>query len=311
VPTEISVIIAAYNVEPYIGRAIRSALDQQGVSLEVVLVDDCSTDNTWEVASRIADPRLKRIRLPANGGPGAARNAGIAAAIAPWIAVLDGDDAFLPGRLERLLGRASEAKADIVVDNLLVMHEAGGVSFPMFRPAWLSRLAILDLATFISRSRMFQKGYTFGYFKPVFSAEFLRRHRLAYDPRLRIGEDYLLLAEALARGAICAVESTPGYQYTVRAGSISHRLSPEDIVRMSEGDKKFLSRYPLAPAAAKAQKRRENSLKEAYAYTLLVEAMKQCNIPGIAQALKMCPTAARQLWRPALVRVRRLIGQEI
>ena len=75
---DVSVIIAAYNVEPYIERAIRSALDQKGVTVEIVIINDASTDNTLAAASRINDPRIKLVNLEKNQGPGAARNAGFA-----------------------------------------------------------------------------------------------------------------------------------------------------------------------------------------------------------------------------------------
>ena len=210
----------------------------------------------------------------------------------------DGDDAFLPDRLSRLLARAKTTQTDIVVDNLLVHHEADGSKFPMFNPEWLSKLDTLDLATFISENRMFQRGYTLGYLKPLFLTDFIRKHHLTYDTELRIGEDYLLLAEALAQGATCIVEGVPGYQYSVRAGSTSHRLTPEDVARIIEGDKKFLSRTKLDDKSAKAQKRRSKSLHEAYAYTKLVDAIKQRNVRDIFGILTSCPKAALPLWEP-------------
>jgi succinoglycan biosynthesis protein ExoO len=307
VTVDVSIIITAYNVERYIARAIQSALDQAGPSIEVILVDDCSTDGTWSIVSTISDPRLKAFRLPGNGGPSVARNAGIAQASGSWIAVLDGDDIFEQGRLARCLERARAEKADIVVDNLTVVRETGGAMFPMFPPSQFSRTATLDLAGFITGNQSFMGGYALGYLKPVFSAEFLRQHKLSYDPDIRIGEDYLIMAEALADGAVCAVEPTAGYLYTVRAGSISHRLTPDDVLRISACDKKFLARHVLNPVARKAQKRREFNIKEVYAFTLLVDAIKQKNIKGAINALSQCPTAARHLWLPLKVRIGRMV----
>jgi len=305
VTVDVSVIITAYNVERYIVRAIRSALDQTGPTVEVIVVDDCSTDGTWSVISGISDARLKIFKLAENSGPSVARNAGIAQATGSWIAVLDGDDAFEPGRLAHCLACAAALKADIVVDNLLVVREEGGPVLPMFSPDRFSRSATLDLAAFIAGNQSFTGDPTLGYLKPVFSAEFLRRNKLSYDPEIRIGEDYLIMAEALAYGAICAVEPTAGYLYTVRAGSISHRLTPDDVLRISTRDKKFLSRHTLSSVAMKAQQRREFRIKEAYAFTLLVEAIKQKNLKGIFKAISICPTALRYLWLAVKVRIER------
>ena len=91
---DISVIIAAYNVESYIERAIQSALSQEGVGLEVIVVDDCSSDETVNIVRSIKDKRLVLVQHDVNQGPGAARNTAIEKAKGQWIAVLDGDDVF-------------------------------------------------------------------------------------------------------------------------------------------------------------------------------------------------------------------------
>jgi len=303
---EISVVIAAYNAEAYIERAMRSALSQENVEVEVVVVNDGSTDDTLAAASGIDDIRVKCLSLARNSGPSAARNTGIAISSAPWVAVLDADDTLMPNRLARLLELARKAKADIVVDNLLVVDETDGKTFPMFKPSKMHRMKTIDLATFIAGNRRFLGGHTLGYLKPVISLEFLRRHRITYRTELRIGEDYMFLAEALASGAVCAVESTPGYQYNLRNASMSHRLSIEDVIHMAEADKRFLARFKLSPAAARAQKRREAALKRGRAFTELVDVLKRRNIAAACHTIRACPPAALQLWRPAMAHLGRI-----
>lgn len=106
----ISVVIAAYNQENEIEKAVRSALSQDYGNLEVIVVNDGSTDRTGEVLSKIAaeDPRLYVIEKE-NGGVSAARNDGIRAAAGRWLITLDGDDDFEPGIFTRL---AEEAEKD-------------------------------------------------------------------------------------------------------------------------------------------------------------------------------------------------------
>jgi succinoglycan biosynthesis protein ExoO len=304
-PTDISVVIAAYNVEKYIERAIHSALDQESVSVEVIVIDDRSTDGTPAAVARINDPRVTLISLSVNSGPSISRNTGIAAASAPWIAILDSDDMFLQGRLARCLLRAKIRDADIVVDNLVVHREADKTEYPMFPPANFSRIDVLTLERFTSVRRFFPGRRTsFGYLKPVFRAEFLRQHGLRYDPGLHICEDYLLMSEALASGARCAVEPTAGYLYTVqRAGSLTSRLTLADVDRIAEGDKKFLARYKLSPAAARMQRRQEYDLKEYYAYVKLANALKRHDIKGALKAAADRPLTARHLWKPVRRRV--------
>lgn len=307
---DVSVIIAAYNIAPYIERAVASALAQEGVSLEVVIVDDRSGDETWEKAQALAagDDRVRAFQMDENGGPGAARNRAITEAKGAWIAVLDGDDAYAPGRLAVCLKRAQEMQADIVVDNLMVCPEGGGESQPMFPPAMLAAMKRMDLAGFIAGNCAFLGGHTLGYMKPVFSAAFLRGHDLFYPEDIRIGEDYLLLAAALACGAQCVVEPSAGYCYTVRAGSISHRLTLEDVERIEAGDAAFLARYPLSGTALKAQKIRAFKLREAYGFTQMIDAIKQKNMGAALKAVINYPTAPRHLWRPVAARLSRMVG---
>jgi glycosyltransferase involved in cell wall biosynthesis len=93
IPT-VSVIMPAYNAARYILDAVRSVLDQRGVDLELIVVDDGSTDETPELVSRIADPRL-RLLIDSNYGPAHARNRGCrAAGAASYLAFLDADDAW-------------------------------------------------------------------------------------------------------------------------------------------------------------------------------------------------------------------------
>src|SRR5262249_6484977 len=156
--------------------------------------------------------------------------------------------------------------------------------------------ATLDLPTFIRGNLSFLGSTSLGYVKPVFSASFIKKHGLRYDPDIKIGEDYMFLAEALACGARCTIETSPGYIYTVRKGSTSHRLGVSDIERMIEGDRKFTAKYALERSARKAQAMRSFSLNEALAFTKLVDALKQKDLLHTLQIIARHPSAAFHLW---------------
>jgi glycosyltransferase involved in cell wall biosynthesis len=100
-----SVLIGAYNNEATLERAARSMLDQTVSELELLIVDDGSSDGSAEVATGIAaaDPRARVLRMPSNLGIARSLNAGLEAAVAPNVAVLDADDWSDPHRLERQL----------------------------------------------------------------------------------------------------------------------------------------------------------------------------------------------------------------
>ena len=98
-PNRVSVIVTTYNLSSYLGEAIQSILDQKGVQTEVIVVDDASTDDSAG-ALRPFWSKITYIRLRDNrGGPAAPRNLGIRASTGGFIAILDGDDIMLPGKL--------------------------------------------------------------------------------------------------------------------------------------------------------------------------------------------------------------------
>jgi glycosyltransferase involved in cell wall biosynthesis len=104
----ISVIIPVFNSATLLERAISSVRAQTGFDLEIIAVDDGSTDNSLAVLRRIAAKDMKILSQP-NAGPGAARNAGIMASSGEWIAFLDADDYWIPGKLEAQMTALDEA----------------------------------------------------------------------------------------------------------------------------------------------------------------------------------------------------------
>src|SRR5207245_8162567 len=101
-PGLVSVIIAARDAAEFIGEAVASVQAQQGPPVELVVIDDDSADDTG--ARAVAhDPSAVVVRQ-CRGGPGAARNAGLALTSGEYVALLDADDRWPPGRLARLVG---------------------------------------------------------------------------------------------------------------------------------------------------------------------------------------------------------------
>jgi len=112
----ISVIIAAYNIEAYIERGIRSVCDQTYRNLEIIVVDDGSTDATGKILDELAekDARIQVIHEE-NGGLAHARNMGIARAGGNYIGFVDGDDWIDPDMYEKMLSALRDKQADIAV----------------------------------------------------------------------------------------------------------------------------------------------------------------------------------------------------
>lgn len=105
----VSVVLPTFNRAGTLPRAIRSVLGQTLENLELIVVDDGSTDETQSYLRTVEDPRLRVVMQPANAGAAAARNAGIAATRADWIAFQDSDDEWLAEKLERQMAALRQA----------------------------------------------------------------------------------------------------------------------------------------------------------------------------------------------------------
>lgn len=104
----VSVVIPTYNRADLLGAAIRSVLNQTHPVFEIIVVDDCSTNNTRQVVEELQDSRIKYIRHDKNKGGSAARNTGIRAATGDYIAFLDDDDEWRPEKIARQLEAMGE-----------------------------------------------------------------------------------------------------------------------------------------------------------------------------------------------------------
>ena len=113
---QVSVIIPAHNAGPFVGQAVSSALGSRGVNLEVLVIDDESTDDTWEVLERFGDA-IQKVRQP-KGGPYKARNLGARLARGEWLGFLDADDEWTSDKLAKQLDLAEEQVGLIYTDRV-------------------------------------------------------------------------------------------------------------------------------------------------------------------------------------------------
>lgn len=178
--TRISVVIPAYNRERYLGEAIESVLAQGHPKTEVIVADDGSTDGTAAVAAGFAE--VACVRLP-HRGAAAARNAGVAAARGEFLAFLDSDDLWAPGKLARQVA---------VLDAFPGVDLVFGLMDQFVSPE-LTREAAEDLTPATGP----QPGYVAG-------SMLARRAAFAgvgvFDESLRVGEFVDWLARANERG---------------------------------------------------------------------------------------------------------------
>jgi glycosyltransferase involved in cell wall biosynthesis len=188
----VSVVIPMYNCRDRVEGAIRSALDQTPRPMEVIVVDDASTDAIDPAIIAGIDPSVRLIRHEANRGGGAARNTGIDAARGELIAFLDADDRWLPGKLKRQLGQIWDRRFEKIFACANVRLDAGGPkgrlynSRPPFQNEDISRYFLIYGCTF----------QTSTLFMPTALAKSVR-----FDDRLRRHQDWDFILRLIKNGA--------------------------------------------------------------------------------------------------------------
>ncbi len=149
----VSVVVPAYQAEAYIGEALESALAQDHGRVEVVVVDDGSTDRTAEIAS--AYP--VRLLHQANRGPAAARNAGVALARGEFVTILDADDVWPADRLSRQVAHLRAHPEHGIVLGLTEIFLTPEQPPPAHWPATLTGRAIpAHPSTMLARTEVFE-----------------------------------------------------------------------------------------------------------------------------------------------------------
>lgn len=297
-PADVSVIIPAYNCEATIRKAVSSALGQSIRTIELIVVDDGSLDRTPQIVKALAraDDRIIPIVLPENVGVGAARNIALAKASGAWVAVLDADDWFRPDRLRTMLAAAERLDADLVCDNLRVFDHALG------HVVGVTRFGARHSATPLTTRRAFEMDHAFrrhnlGFTKPMVRAAFLKREGVAYDPRFRVGEDFLLLAEALLHGARAFILPSADYVYVHRIAPSTRTVAPNSRAGTGFADicrscAYLLGKYwrGMSRLERRALARKRKSISDWLAYMELLAALRNKNFRQAISILKRRPT---------------------
>lgn len=215
----VTVVIPCFNGEGYLAEALASVLAQTHADLEVIVVDDGSTDGSLAIARSTGDPRV-RVVVQANAGVAAARNRGVAEARGEYVAFLDQDDLWLPPKLELqlvLLGRSPEV--GLVYSDCLLIAEDGAelgrwsARYPLLRGRVFERLivdSVVAISTVLLPRAIFER---VGGFRPSF----------------RYVEDLDLILRVAERNPIDVV-GVPMAKYRLHPASVSRSLGLEVAV---------------------------------------------------------------------------------
>jgi len=226
---EVSVVIPTRSRSRMLAVALRSALSQRDADLEVIVVDDGSTDDTEAMVAAMSDPRVHLIRDEVSGGVSAARNRGIAAAVGEWVAFLDDDDVWAPDKVVRQLDAATAAGRKWVY--------AGDVNVD-------SNLRILDGASPPPPDEVVASLQRFNAVPSGASNVVVRADLLAaagnFDPQLTTNEDWDMWIRLASYGAPAWV-CRPLVAYRIHSGNAA--LDPTPMITEPEV---IATRYGLA-----------------------------------------------------------------
>lgn len=205
----VSVIMPAYNSAAFLEAAIESVIEQEYHNWELFVIDDASTDHTVSIALdfRQKDPRIKLLQNASNEGTGAARNKGIKAAEGSFIAFLDADDLWLPGKLKTQVDFMLKNDLEMCFSSYLLMEEDGTL-LPKFVEA-------LPLLTY---EKLLKSNYV-GNLTGIYSVE---KTGKVYAPLVRKRQDWALWLSILKRKGSTKSISEPLAVYRLRKNSISN-----------------------------------------------------------------------------------------
>lgn len=222
---DVSVIIPVYNTEKYLAACINSVLQQENVSLEIILVDDGSTDSSASICDNYSNSQdnIRAIHIQ-NSGPATAKNEGLKYAQGNYIALTDSDDKMEPLMLYKMVSVGYKHDADIICCNYKQIDEQGYFS----HLDSTNKQYVLDheegLIHFFSKNKIYSQCWT-----KIYKRQMLIEHHIENDPGLRTDEDFIFNIRAFTHARTTVIVDEPLYVYTHRDNSLAHAYFKKNI----------------------------------------------------------------------------------
>jgi len=296
---KVSVIIPVYGVEKYIAGTVQSVLKQTYENFELLIIDDGSPDRSIEICQGFTDPRVRIIRQT-NRGPSAARNTGIRHAQGEYLAFLDGDDLWLPEKLEKHVNHLDESAAIGVSFSYSGFIDEAGKPLGIYQMAKTTRIT----PPYIIRRNPIGNGSTPVIRKEVFEAIKFQCNlygtieNFYFDEQLRHSED----TECWLRIAIQTpwqIEGIPEALtlYRVNSGGLSAKM-----LQQLETTEKIIEKVSSYAPESIAQWK-----NPARAYQLRFVARRAVSLKEGSMAVEMIHRALATHWRILLEEPRRTL----
>jgi len=259
---KVSIIIPAYNVAGYIEACLDSIIAQTYTDLEIIAVNDGSTDSTGEILDDYArrDSRIKVIHKE-NSGVSAARNTGIEAAAGEFFLFYDGDDFVEPYTVSELIDKINEKDVDMLIYGYY-RYRDGSVTetcLPVFSEGIYENETIVTrlLSRFIGVStdgiNQWLKGDKSGLYvenpalwRCIVRAGLVRENNLTFDVRLKVGEDTIFISDLLSFAKKCYVTHKCYYYLVYRESSTIANYEKNAVAKLDGKLKLMASRKELS-----------------------------------------------------------------
>lgn len=230
--TKISIIVPVYNSEKTLSRCIDSLLNQTENSIEIILVDDDSTDKSLNICEqyRNMDERIVVISKK-NGGPHSARKAGINVATSPYVTFVDADDWIENKMLSNMLAIMNEQELDFIACGHTV-HEKGQLNHtPNQLPdgIYIGQEFVKEIyQNMLCPDNSFHQNLIPALWAKLFRTDKLREIMNSLDDDISIGEDLACTIKyVLSVNRLCIDNTIYNYQYYIHENSITSRYDPE------------------------------------------------------------------------------------
>lgn len=212
---KISVIIPVYNVEPYLKRCLDSVCNQTLENIEIICIDDCSTDNSAKILQEYVTKyqNLKAVYLPQNQGVSGARNIGLNLAQGEYVAFVDSDDEIDLNFYEKLYAKAKETNADLVKGQAIEINYSGKKNV----------------------IKQIQEGSKWNFLSywvlAIYKREIITKNNLSFSSDYLIGEDLLFLNKFLIAARNLYLVNDVYYYYYRRENSSDSKILCEEKIK--------------------------------------------------------------------------------
>lgn len=214
---DISVIIPIYNVETYLRRCLDSVLSQEGVSMEIILVDDGATDSSGRICDEYSadNPNITSMHIK-NSGPSTAKNVGYDLATGNYVAFIDSDDEIKPNMFVTMLQSGYKHNADIVCCNYVQIDEDGNISHTEYTDKEYVLTQDEALKAILIKDKIYSQCWT-----KIYKRETMDANNVRNTEGLKTEEDFIYNIQAFAASKTVSIVDKPLYIYTHRTKSLS------------------------------------------------------------------------------------------